>query len=145
MSKVDLAVSAFKEGFLCSQALLSTYGVAFGLDRERAIKISAAFGGGICRMGETCGAVTAALMVVGLKHGSADATDREARERTYGLAREFVRRFAARHHSVRCKDLLDCDISEPEGYAAAREKKLFDTLCPRYVRAAAEILEAILD
>ena len=63
MSKVQQAVSLFNEGLLCSQALLSTYGPELGLDREIALKLATAFGGGMCRMGETCGAVARALML----------------------------------------------------------------------------------
>lgn len=78
MNNVERAVSSFKEGFSCSQALLSTYGPEPGVDRRTALRVSGAFGGGICRMGETCGAVTGALMVVGLKYGRTMAEDEEA-------------------------------------------------------------------
>ena len=145
MNHIEQAISVFKAGFLCSQALLSTYGVRFGLSREMALKVSAAFGGGISRMGETCGAVTGALMVIGLKHGSSEAEDKAARERTYAVAREFAQRFSARHGSLRCKDLLGCDLNVPEEYARAKEQKLFETACPQYVQDAAEILEEVLD
>ena len=52
MSRVELAVSCFEEGFTCSQALLSAYGAQFGLDREVALRIADGFGGGMGRMGE---------------------------------------------------------------------------------------------
>ena len=52
MNRVERAVSCFKGGFNCSQALLSTYGTQFGLNREMALKVSGAFGGGMGRMGE---------------------------------------------------------------------------------------------
>ncbi|MEA3294019.1 MAG: C-GCAxxG-C-C family protein [Euryarchaeota archaeon] len=67
MNKIECAVSCFKEGFSCSQALLSTYGPQFDLNREMALKVSGAFGGGIGHMGETCGAVTGVIMVIGLQ------------------------------------------------------------------------------
>jgi C_GCAxxG_C_C family probable redox protein len=134
----------FKEGFVCSQALLAVYGEQFGMKRETALKVSAAFGGGVCRTGETCGAVTGALMVIGLRYGNVKAKDKKAREKTYELAREFVRGFEGRNGTINCKRLLDCDISTPEGLSIAREKKLFQTVCPKYVQDAAEIVEQIL-
>ncbi|MFZ5631777.1 MAG: C-GCAxxG-C-C family protein [Bacillota bacterium] len=70
MGSVELAVSSFQEGALCSQALFSTCAVKLGLDRETAMKIATPFGGGMARLGETCGAVTGALMVIGLKYGN---------------------------------------------------------------------------
>lgn len=138
MSKVELAVSCFNEGFACSQALLSTYGPQFGLDRETALKVADAFGGGMGRMGEICGAVTGALMVIGLKHGRTIADDEQSQEKTCSLVNEFVNRFRSRTGSIVCRELLGCDMN------TAKENELFTTLCPKYVRAAAETLEQIL-
>jgi C_GCAxxG_C_C family probable redox protein len=95
-------------------------------------------------MGETCGAITGAFMVIGLKYGKAKVGDDEAREQTYKLAREFVTRFKARHESIVCRDLLNCDLSKPEEREAAHHEGLFDTLCPQFVGDAAEILEQML-
>jgi C_GCAxxG_C_C family probable redox protein len=144
MNRVEHALSMFEEGFVCSQALLATFGKQLGLDRDTALKVSAAFGGGMCRMGETCGAVTGAFMVIGLKYGGAEAKDKKARDKTYTLATEFVKRFEGRNGTIDCKKLLGCDISTPQGLSVAREKKLFHTVCPKYVRDAAEIVEEIL-
>ncbi len=47
MSKIENAVSMFGEGFVCSQALLATYGTQFGLDREIALKAAAPLSGAI--------------------------------------------------------------------------------------------------
>jgi C_GCAxxG_C_C family probable redox protein len=94
-------------------------------------------------MGETCGAVTGALMVIGLKYGKAKAADEGARDKTYELVREFVTRFQSRHGSIVCRELLGYDLSNPEEGDAAKKKGLFDTLCPQLVRDAVEILEKI--
>jgi len=100
MNRVEHAVSSFKEGFNCSQAVLSTYGPQFGLNRESALKVSGAFGAGMGRLGETCGAVTGAFMVIGLKYGSTRAEDKETKERAYSLVRDFVKKFKARNGSI---------------------------------------------
>jgi C_GCAxxG_C_C family probable redox protein len=124
--------------------VLSSFGEELGLDRERALKVAGAFGGGMARMGETCGAVTGAFMAIGLKYGKAKAKDDAARDKTYDLVKEFVARFKDRHGSIVCRDLLGCDLSNPEGLKTASKKGLFDTLCPQFVQDAAEILEEIL-
>lgn len=144
MSRVEKAVACFKEGFHCSQAVFSTYSAQFGLDRETALKVSEAFGGGMARMGETCGAVTGAFMVIGLKHSSAKAGDKEAVQKVNDLVREFVDEFKSRNGTIICKKLLECDISTPEGMKTFQEKKLRSTLCPKFIQDAAEILEQIL-
>lgn len=95
-------------------------------------------------MAQTCGAVTGAFMVIGLKYGNADAHDKQAKEETYGLVREFARRFEERNGSIMCRDLLGCDISKPEGLNAAKENGVFTSVCPDMLRDATEILEEML-
>ena len=145
MSQVERAVSCFREGFNCSQAVFSTYGPLLGLDREMALKVAGPFGAGMARMGRVCGAVTGSLMVIGLIHGRIRAEDEETRDRAYGLANEFVAQFTARHGSILCRELLGCDLSTTEGYARAEEQNLFDTLCPRFIQDAAEFIEQFLE
>ena len=93
MTNNEKACTTFEEGFNCAQAVFATYAEQFGLDHEVALKIAGAFGGGMARMGDTCGAVTGAFMVIGLKHGKAEKKDDPARERTYKLTNEFAARF----------------------------------------------------
>ena len=143
MNRVELAVACFEDGFSCSQAVFSTYATQLGLNREAALKIAGAFGGGMGHMGETCGVVTGAFMAIGLKHSRSIAEDRQSREKTYSLVREFVDKFRARNGSIICRELLGYDLSTPEGISMVREKKLRDTLCTRLVRDAAEIIEQI--
>jgi C_GCAxxG_C_C family probable redox protein len=144
MIKVEDAVLAFIEGFSCSQAVLSTYGPDFGLDRELALKLATPFGGGMARMGETCGAVTGAFMVIGLKYGLTDPEKKEDKERTYEKINEFVEKFNERNKSIVCKDLLGHDLSTQEGREIVEDKALTIQKCPEFVKDAAEILEEVL-
>lgn len=141
MTPTESAVARFKEGFACSQAILEAFAPALGLERTLALKVAAGFGGGMGRTGGTCGAVTGAILVLGLRFGTTDLSDRTARETTYAKVAEFIREFEARHRTVVCRELLGCDIGTPQGLAEAREKGLFTTQCPHYVRDAAELLE----
>lgn len=144
MNKTERAVSCFEEGFSCSQAVLSAYADTFGLNHELALKISQPFGGGIAHMGEICGAVSGAFLVIGLKHGRIKAEDVEAKEKTYELVLEFVKRFKSLNSSINCTELLGYDLGTPEGMKLAEEKELFTTLCPKLVQNAVEIIEQIL-
>ncbi len=141
MNRVDTALSRFAVGFNCSQAVFSSY--AEGIDEETALRIASGFGGGMGRMADTCGAVTGAMMVLGLRFGGT-SPDREAKERVYATVRAFVNRFKARNGSLACRDLLGCDISTPEGLQHAQKTGLFSKTCPKFVRDACEILEAML-
>ena len=144
MNRVELAVSLFQKGFSCSQALLAAYGECFGLDLEVALRIAAGFGGGMGRMAQTCGAVTGAFMLIGLKYGGIDPEDRQSKEKTHEVVREFARRFTASHESLVCRELLGCDISTPDGSRVAKEKKLAATICPKLVESAAQIFEEMI-
>jgi C_GCAxxG_C_C family probable redox protein len=145
MNNPERAVALFKEGFNCSQAVLAAYGEQFELKQELALRVAGAFGGGMGRMGETCGAVTGAIMVVGLQFGSTIAGDLKARENAYAVVREFVHRFKGRNVYVLCRDLLDCDISTPEGMKRAKEEGIIKQSCPKFVKDAAEILDKLIE
>jgi C_GCAxxG_C_C family probable redox protein len=141
--QVDQVVAQFDEGLNCAQALLITYGPQLGLDRENALKIAAAFGSGMGR-GETCGAVTGAIMVIGLKHARIKAMDYFSKEEIYDFAAEFITRFRERNETIVCRELLGCDVTTTEGLKVARKDRKFKKQCPKYVRDAAEILEEML-
>ena len=117
--KVEAAVACFREGFSCSQAILSTYSNDFGLPRETALRAAAALGAGMGRLGEVCGAVAGALIVIGLKNGHTEATDKETKEKNYTLVRDFADRFRSRNGALCCRDLLGCDLTTAEGVEAA--------------------------
>lgn len=144
MKHADAAATCFSQGFSCSQAVLSAFASDLGLDPAAALKVSAGFGGGMGRMGWTCGAVTGAYMAIGLKHGATSGQDRAAKENTYRLVREFNRRFEARNKVLTCRDLLGCDISTAEGFEEMKQRGLHQTVCAKAVRDAAEILDELL-
>jgi len=144
MSSVEEAVSCFNEGFMCSQAVLAAYAGQFGMDHETALRVSAAFGGGMGRMGEICGAVTGAFMVIGLKYGRIEVQDTKSHQKTNRLVREFADKFKSVNRSIVCRELLGCDLNTPEGQKTFVDKKLRDTLCTKLVRDAAEIVEQLL-
>jgi len=142
--KAEEAVAYFEKGFVCSQAVFATYAESLGLKPEIALPIADAFGAGMGGMAETCGAVTGAFMVIGLKYGRVQAENSEAKEKTRRIIKEFVRQFKKNHGSITCKTLLDIDISTDEGMKAANDRGLFETHCPKFVREAAEILENLI-
>ncbi len=140
MDKVQEAVSVFQSGFNCAQAIVRIYGPEYGLSALDALKVSCGFGGGM-RRGDTCGAVTGALMVLGLRYGPKDVTETSAKNDVYPKVTEFCSRFESRCGYINCRDLLGCDVSTEEGMKQAKKNNIFKTVCPRMVKTAAEILE----
>ncbi len=98
----------------------------------------------MARMSETCGAVTGAFMVIGLKYGKTMPDNDDARETTYGLVNRFVSRFKERNSSIVCRDLLGHDLATEEGRDRVAELNLIVTHCQKFVADAAQILDDIL-
>lgn len=144
MKKADEARKIFEADFNCAQAVLAAYAPELELDSQAALKIATGFGGGMGRMGEVCGAVTGAFMVIGLKYGFFEPGQGDAREKTYALVNEFSEKFRELHRTIICRDLVGCDISNPEERKKVAEQGVFDELCPKLVYDAARILEELL-
>jgi C_GCAxxG_C_C family probable redox protein len=122
--------------------VLFAHGTRSGQDREEALKLGAAFGAGM-GIGETCGAVTGALMVIGLRQSRGKRPGILSRETARDFARKFVERFTERNGTTRCKELLGCDVGTPEGLKAVEKGKYFKKRCPKFVADAAEILDEL--
>jgi len=144
MTRSDEALKSFMNRFTCSAAVFSAFSDDMGLDTDTAKKIACGFGAGISRTGNICGAVSGALMVIGLKYGKTQANDDAATEKTRALVRQFIHEFTEKNGSVNCTELLGYDLSDPEAYSAARDSGLFLTKCPALVGDATAILEKIL-
>ena len=127
----------FEDGYVCSQAVFGVFCEEFGLSKNDAFKIAACFGSGM-RQAEVCGACTGALMAIGLKYG-------EDKETCGRLSDRFFEEFAKENGSFICRDLLECDISTPEGVKYALDNNLFKEFCPKMVASAVKITEKIFD
>lgn len=138
---IQTASNRFDQGFSCSQSVFSAFAPQFGLSDEIASTIASPFGGGIARLGETCGAVTGALMVLSLKFGP---IMNESKDGIYLVSQEFIRHFKEKHKYLTCKQLINFDLSQPEELELARKSLVFKDVCPFLVKTAAEIVQSML-
>jgi C_GCAxxG_C_C family probable redox protein len=143
-NRVVKASAAFSEGFNCAQAVFSAFAPSHGIAEQEALKIASGFGGGMARLQEVCGAVTGAFMAIGAANGDETPADHAARKKTYEDVRTFDRRFRDIHGSILCRDLIGADMNTEEGRRIIKEKDLFNTVCARCVRDAAEIVEELI-
>jgi C_GCAxxG_C_C family probable redox protein len=135
----------FNQSFNCAQIVFSEFGPTFGLKREDCLRIASGFGAGMSTMQEVCGAVTGAIMVLGMKYGNSRENDKEAKEKTYKMVKEFAARFKKKNQSINCRKLINIDITTPEGLQKARDLKIFETKCPQFVQDAIDILRELLN
>lgn len=143
MTKSEKALELFSKNFNCSQAVLTTFASDFGLDKKLALMLGTQFGGG-ARNAEMCGAVSGALMVLGLKYGHYEPDNNEQKSRAYAIASEYTKRFKELNSSIVCRDLLGYDLTKPDEAACIKEKKLFGDVCPKMIKDAVKVLEGIL-
>jgi len=143
MKGSDEARERFSTSMNCAQSILTTYCEDMGLDVKTALRLAAPFGGGMSRKGEACGAISGALMVIGLKYGSSNTDDKEIKAEVLRISQRFMDLFKEKHGTVRCNELLGVDIGTKEGQLIAKEKDLFNSNCPGFVSDAAGILEII--
>jgi C_GCAxxG_C_C family probable redox protein len=128
----------------CAQTVFSSFGEESGLERKLALQIAQGFGGGMGHTGQTCGAVTGAYMALGLAQKISLDNPRGSLEKAYELISEFNRKFKTLHGSLNCTELAGFDLGAPEKLAEAREKGVFTTKCPVFVRDAVKIVEGLL-
>ncbi len=142
MNHQNLAVNYFSKKLHCSQSVLAAYAKECKITEEQAIKLGSCLGSGM-RKGEVCGAVTGALMVLGLLYGQKSADDTEGRQRANKVNDLMMNRFKEKCGSYLCNDLLGCDVKTKEGIQYCIDNNLFKDFCPKMVMTAVEIIEEI--
>ena len=144
MNRPERAEQMFQQGANCAQSVACTFAKDLGANRALALRMATGFGGGMGHTSNTCGALTGAVMALGLAFGMKNTADQPAKERTYALVAEAVRRFRERTGAIACTDLLGFDLSIPEQLQTVKDRGLTKEKCPAFVKIAAEIVEELL-
>jgi len=111
----------------------------YGTKSDVIPKIASAFGGGVGRCGSVCGALTGAVMAIGMKHGT-NERGVEKRETAYGLTQRFYEQFTKELGTPFCRELIGYDLTKPGELEKAERLKVFDEKCEGFVRKAVEML-----
>lgn len=143
MNRQDIAKSKFDGGYNCAQSVLSAFTKQLNIDDETALKLASGFGAGMGRTQGTCGALTGAYMVLGLKYGK-QVPDDNSNDKVAGMIQDLMRKFESEHGFTNCSDLLNVDLKTTEGQFAFNEKKLHSTVCTHCVNSAVNLLEEIM-
>jgi C_GCAxxG_C_C family probable redox protein len=145
MTPSEKAASIWEKGFNCSQSVLAAIGPVFGVSENVCLKVATAFGGGMGRQQYTCGAVTGALMALGLRYGRGTDDPAENKSFTYTKAVEFMQEFRKINGSVTCRELLDgLDMNDPAEHQQMVDQGMFENRCKKYVQDAVKILEKMM-
>jgi len=143
-TKVEKALENFSNGYNCAQSVLSAFCEENGLDLNTAFKLACGFGGGGMRYKQTCGAVSGAMMFIGLKCGHYKKGDAEQKKYCYKKIHEFIDKFKEKNKSTKCRELLGLEKNEKvEEKDQQQMKTIFTTVCSEYVKIAVQILESM--
>ncbi|PKN73908.1 MAG: hypothetical protein CVU50_01615 [Candidatus Cloacimonetes bacterium HGW-Cloacimonetes-3] len=140
--KMEDALYSFAQGYNCSQAVVSTYAEDLGLDGETAKKLSSCFGGGM-RMGATCGALSGALMVLGLSKGFSEFSP-EQKASIELHCKSYISRWKEVIGNTDCREILGIDVTDPLLRQKAKDEGVFDMHCPNCIETAVRLLEEVI-
>ena len=132
MTNQERAARLHGNGYNCCQAVLLTFCNELGVDPVTAFKIGEGFGLGMGGMENTCGALSGAIMLAGLKNSDGDLDHPKTKAGTYRISRELTEAFQEKTGALVCRDLKGIDTG----------KVLCS--CPKCIDSAVQIVEEIL-
>lgn len=131
-TRVNETTERHDKGYNCAQAVACTYCDLVGVDEETMFKLTEALGLGMGSMDGTCGAVTGACVLAGMKRSTGNLEKPDSKAASYKLSREILQEFERRNHTVVCREL--------KGVKTGTILRA----CPDCIRDAAEIAERVL-
>ncbi|MCH5191052.1 MAG: C_GCAxxG_C_C family protein [Oscillospiraceae bacterium] len=140
MSKYsEKAVQLFFDGNTCSQAVFAAFAPDLGLSEETALRISLGLGGGVGRMREICGTISAAAMLVGLRYPDISKAD------AYEKVRLISEEFRKTNPSIVCRELLGLTKAEESAVPEERTPEYYKKRpCIKIIGDSALAVEKIL-
>ena len=131
----------FQSGFYCAESVLLAIAESEGIHSDIIPRIATGFCSGIARTGGMCGALSGAIMGIGLVTGRNSPA--ESFEGNYALVQKLIDRFEEQYGSVNCRKLLGCDLATEVGQHYFMEHNLMES-CLQYAEGATRITLALI-
>lgn len=142
MNRFEKANAYHKRGFNCCQSVLAAFSDLTGLSEQASFDIGGGFGAG-AGTGELCGAVSGAVMTLGMLTPVDPADPVGSKKRTLVLSKEMQKRFSEKFGALRCQELLKNKFTPDDTTPAARDMGLTGH-CDIMIVTAVEIVEEML-
>ena len=139
---IERAIGYIDDGFLCVEAVLKTLADLKGLESEYIPAIASGMAAGVARTNQICGAVTGAIMGLGLWFGRREPVVGD--RRIYWYSRLFIDRWMETHPSTNCAGLLGIELEDPAGYEKFESENMWINKCQLYIREAVALAYDIL-
>lgn len=133
----EKAVIFWNSGYYCAESVLMAAAEMRGIESDLIPKIATGFCSGVAQTGGMCGALSGAVMGLGLAHGRGDYQG--DRVLLYENTQKLVTAFEGRFGSTNCSQLLDLDLGTEQGQADYQARNL-NPQCEGYVREAARLV-----
>ena len=138
----EKAANNFREGYNCAQSVLLAFANKVGLKENEALKLASSFGGGMGRLREVCGAVSAMFMIAGILKGYTEPNNDIVKANHYKLIQDLAAEFKLKHGTIICRELLGLDGTEFSPIPSARTDEYYkERPCEEFIKCAAEIVE----
>ena len=138
----EKAANNFREGYNCAQSVLLAFANKVGLKENVALKLASSFGGGMGRLREVCGAVSAMFMIAGILKGYTEPNNDIVKANHYKLIQDLAAEFKLKHGTIICRELLGLDGTEFSPIPSARTDEYYkERPCEEFIKCAAEIVE----
>lgn len=138
----EIAVKYFKDGYNCAQSTLLAFAPVIGFDKDTCLKLASSFGGGMGRLREVCGAVSAMFMIAGLKKGYLSPSDDEQKGAHYQLIQDLAEEFKSQAGSYICRDILGLENEKDVPTPSKRTEEYYEERpCENCIKIACKIIE----
>lgn len=139
----EKAANNFENGYNCAQSVFMVYSEKFGIDTETALKLSSSFGGGMGRLREVCGAVSAMFMIAGLAKGYTENNNDDIKGKHYQLIQTLAQKFKEKHGTIICRELLGLDKDENSSFIPTKRTPQYykERPCKEFIYDACTIID----
>ena len=141
-NRFEIADAYHKQGFNCCQCVLAAFSDITGLSQQASFDVGGGFGRG-AGTGELCGAISGAVMTLGLLTAVDRGDPEGSKTRSVALAKEFQKRVSERSGALRCKELLKNKFTPDDTTPVAKAMGLTGH-CDIMIVTAVEIVEELL-
>lgn len=139
------AEALFQEGYNCAQAVFVAFHDSLGMEKDTALRLMSSFGGGMGRLREVCGALTAVFAAAGILYGYSNPDDQDQKAAHYAFIQELAERFRNETGSILCRDLLQLTEKSSDPTPELRTPEYYEKRpCAAYVRLGASLLEELV-
>ena len=112
-SRIKDTIVRHDKGFNCAQAVACTYCDLLGYKEEDIYRMTEGFGAGMGGMQATCGALSGAVLLAGLKNSDGAIDAPKTKGRTYQLSKTMVNQFREKCGSTVCCELKGITTGTP--------------------------------